>query len=92
MHFFDIINALLASAASFAKANPVIAAVALVVLAFLVYRKPLLFLFLLCLGLLLAGVFYVIMDTAGSSTPKKERMIQKRAVPENTFRPGGMKF
>jgi ABC-type nitrate/sulfonate/bicarbonate transport system permease component len=58
----NIINELTDPIASFARSNPIVAIVALIVLAFLVYRKPLFFLAIFFLGLLLAGVVYLIME------------------------------
>jgi hypothetical protein len=88
----DVFNALTAQVVSFAKSEPVIALIAMIILAFLIYRKPLFFLGIFCLALLLVGVFYVIMDTSRSGVSKKERMIHKEEAPKNIFRPTGFLF
>jgi ABC-type proline/glycine betaine transport system permease subunit len=90
MNFIDVINALTAQIVSFAQSDPVIALVAVIIIAFLIYRKPLFFLAIFCLILILAGVLYVIMDASGSGVSRKERMIHREAVPENIFRPSGL--
>lgn len=92
MNFLDFIHALTGQIGSFARSYPVIALVAVIILAFLIYRKPLFFVGIFCLVLILAGVFYVIMDASGSGVSKKERMIRKEEVPTNIFRPSGFLF
>jgi ABC-type proline/glycine betaine transport system permease subunit len=86
----DVINELTAQIVSFAQSNPVIALVAVIILAFLIYRKPLLSLAIFCLILILVGVFYVIMDASSSGVSQKERMIHREAVPENISRTSGL--
>jgi hypothetical protein len=92
MNFLDIIRAFTAQIGSLANSHPVIALVTVIILAFLIYRKPLFFLGIFCLVLILAGVFYVIMDASGSGVSRKERMIHKDEVPKNIFRPSGSLF
>ena len=62
---------------SFAHNHPVVIIVlALDLLLFLV-RKPKLFFSLLFLGLLLAGLFYLIMNMSGSGSQQKKRLIHE---------------
>ena len=59
---------------SFAQNNPIIVIVLVLGLLFFMYRKPKLFFSLLGLGLLLAGLFYLIMSMAGSGSEKKKAL------------------
>jgi multisubunit Na+/H+ antiporter MnhC subunit len=59
---------------SFAQNNPIIVIVLVLGLLFFMYRKPKLFFSLLGLGLLLAGLFYLIMSMAGSGSEKKRAL------------------
>ncbi len=62
---------------SFAQKNTVVAIVLALVLLFFLYRKPKMFFILLFLGLLLAGVLYMIMNMAGSGSEHKKKLIQE---------------
>ena len=86
MDFTAIINNLTGWISEFAKAQPLIAVAVLLVLAYLMYRKPLFFFSVLILGLLLAGVLYVILSMSAPGVSQKEKLIQKGRVPENSFR------
>jgi len=59
---------------SLAQNNPIIVIVLVLGLLFFMYRKPKLFFSLLGLGLLLAGLFYLIMSMAGSGSEKKKAL------------------
>jgi len=59
---------------SFAQNNPIIVIVLVLGLLFFMYRKPKLFFSLLGLGLLLAGLVYLIMNMAGSGSEKKKAL------------------
>jgi hypothetical protein len=83
----DITNDITGFVASFARSNPLIFFGALAILAFLIYRRPKVFLAIVCLGLILAGVVYIIMETASSGVSKKQRLIHNEAPAENIFRP-----
>ncbi len=86
----DIINELTGVVSEFARSNPLIFFVVLAVVALLIYRKPLFFLAIFGLGLILAFVVYLIMDMASSGVSKKQQMIHKEVAPaENIFRPPG---
>ncbi len=62
------------SIVSFIQNNPVIVIVIALGLLFFIYRKPKLFFSLLGLGLLLAGLLYLIMNLAGSGSEKKKSL------------------
>ena len=62
------------SIVSFVQNNPIIVIVLVLGLLFFMYRKPKLFFSLLGLGLLLAGLFYLIMSMAGSGSEKKKAL------------------
>jgi len=59
---------------SFAQNNPIIVIVLAVGALFFVYRKPKLFFSLLGLGLLLVGLFYLIMSISGQGSEKKKAL------------------
>ncbi len=59
---------------SFAQNNPIIVIVLVLGLLFFIYRKPKLFFSLLGLGLLLAGLFYLIISISGQGSEKKKAL------------------
>jgi len=59
---------------SFAQNNPIIVIVLVLGLLFFMYRKPKLFFSLLGLGLLLAGLFYLIITISGQGSEKKKAL------------------
>jgi hypothetical protein len=61
----------------FAQNHTVIVIVLALGLLFFVYRKPKLFFGLLFLGLFLAGLYYLIMSMAGSTSEQKKRLLQE---------------
>ncbi len=61
----------------FGQDNPIVALVAAVVFLFLLYKKPKLVLSTCFLILILASLFYFIMDLSSSTKAEKERMIHK---------------
>ena len=71
---------------SFAQNHAII--VILIVLGLIIFtvRKPKLFFSLLTLGLLLAGLFYIIMILAGSGSEKKSRLIEEKEEQVDTNR------
>ena len=77
MDFFAIIN----SVVSFSKANIFIAGAAGVVLLFLLYRKPKLFITLFFISLLLAGAFYLISNISSIGVSQKGKMIEDKKIP-----------
>ena len=62
---------------SVAHNHPVILILLVLGLLFLIVRKPKLFFSLLFLGLLLAGLFYLIMSVSGSGSQQKKRLIDE---------------
>lgn len=50
------------------------------------YRKPKLFFGILLLGLLLVGLFYLIMNLSGSGSEQKKRIIQEEEKQVDTGR------
>jgi hypothetical protein len=62
---------------SFGQNNPLIALIIVVVFFFLIVRRPKLILSLLLLTLILSGIYYLIMDTALSSSNVKQKLIHK---------------
>jgi MFS superfamily sulfate permease-like transporter len=88
----NIINDFTDLFASFARANPLITLIALIILAFLIYRKPMFFLSIFFLGLLLAAVVYIVLEASSPGVSQKERLIRKGIPAENIFRPSGIVF
>jgi hypothetical protein len=62
------------SVVSFAQNNPIIVIVLVLGLLFFMYRKPKLFFGFLGIGLLLAGLFYLIMSISGQGSEKKKAL------------------
>lgn len=73
MDISEIINSII----SFAKDNPIVAVAAALLLIFLIYLRPKLFLSLLFLALFLGGIFYLIMSMASSGVSQKGKLIDK---------------
>lgn len=73
MDISEIINSII----SFAKDNPIVAVAAALLLVFLIYLRPKLFLSLLFLALFLGGIFYLIMSMASSGVSQKGKLIDK---------------
>ncbi len=84
MNLTTIISNMDGQIASLVRSNPFIAVVALIVLAFFIYRRPKFFLTLFLIGVLIMGVFYVVSSLSTSGSAKKERLIEKSA-PEESF-------
>ena len=70
MDFSGLANSIV----SFTQKNPIIAIVFVLGLLFFMYRKPRLFFGLLGVGVLLAGLLYLIMTMAGSGSEKKKAL------------------
>ena len=75
---------------SFAQKNTVVAIVLALVLLFFMYRNPKMFFILLFLGLLVAGVLYMIMNMAGSGSEHKKKLIQEEQSNTNPSSPLGV--
>lgn len=69
------------SVTAFSKDNPIVAAVAGLLLLFLLIRKPKLFFVLLLLGLSLAAALYFIMDVSSIGKAQKGKMIERGVEP-----------
>jgi len=67
-------SGLTSSIVSFVQNNPIIAIVLVLFLLFFMYRKPKLFFGVLGVGVLLAGLLYLIMIMAGSGSEKKKAL------------------
>jgi uncharacterized membrane protein HdeD (DUF308 family) len=70
------------TAVTFSRDNPIIAIVGGLFLLFLLYRKPKLFFGLLILALIVAGVFYFIMDVASTGKSGKTKIIETGTRPD----------
>lgn len=77
MNLTGIVNNLAGSIVDLARSNPLIFLIALIILAFLIYRRPKFFLIIFLLCLLLIVVLYVVSDLSTSGTAKKDRLIEK---------------
>ncbi len=65
------------SIVSFAQNHTVIAILVALALLFFMYRRPKLFFTLLCLGLFLVGLFYMITNMARSGSEQKRKLIHE---------------
>ena len=72
---------------SFAQKNTVVAIFLALVLLFFMCRNPKMFFILLFLGLLLAGVLYMIMNMAGSGSEHKKKLIQEEEKKQSNTNP-----
>jgi hypothetical protein len=77
MDFFGSINSIIA----FFQNNLFIAIAAAILLVFLLYRKPKLFLTIFFIALLLSGVFYLISTLSSTGVSHKGKILQKGDVP-----------
>ena len=71
---------------SFAQNHTVIVIVLALVLLYLLVRKPKLFLGILLLCLILVGLFYMIMNIAGSGSEEKKRLFHEEEKQVDTNR------
>jgi hypothetical protein len=62
---------------SFAQNHTVIVIVLALVLLYFMYRKPKVFIGILALGLLLAGLLYLITSIAGSGSEQEKKLIHE---------------
>ena len=62
---------------SFAQNHTIIVIVLALVLLYFMYRKPKLFLGILLLGVLLAGLFYLITSISGPAKEQKKKLIHE---------------
>lgn len=71
---------------SFAQNHAIIAIVIVLGLIFFMIRKPKLFFSILSIGLVLAGLFYIIMILAGSGSEKKSKLLEEKEEQSDTNR------
>jgi hypothetical protein len=71
---------------SFAQNHVVIVIVIAIGLLFFLYRKPKLFFGMLFIGLLVAGLFYLIMYVSGPGKEQKEKLIHEEEKQVDTDR------
>jgi hypothetical protein len=77
MDFFGSINSIIA----FFQNNLFIAGAAAILLVFLLYRKPKLFLTIFLIALFLSGVFYMISTLSSTGVSQKGKLLQKGDTP-----------
>ena len=71
---------------SFAQNHVIIVILIALGLIFLMIRKPKLAFSLLALGLILVGLVYIIMSTAGSGSGKKSKLLEEKEEQVDTHR------
>ena len=71
---------------SFAQNHAIITIVIVLGLLYLMVRKPKLFFSIFSIGLVLAGLFYIIMILAGSGSEKKSKLIEEKEEQVDTHR------
>jgi hypothetical protein len=62
---------------SFVQGNTIIAIVIALILLYLIFRRTKLFIGLLCLVLIVALLFYLIGNLAGSGSERKKKLLEK---------------
>ncbi len=90
MDFTAMVNDLIGRISDLAQAKPFIALAVLLIVAYLIYRKPLFFLSVFILGLILVGVLYLILSISTPGISQKEKLMNKGQEPENRFGLPGM--
>ncbi len=90
MDFTTILKDLISQVSVFAQGNPFMALAILLILAYLIYRKPLFFISIFILGLVLISVLYLILSISTPGRAEKEKLIQRGSKPEISFRKPGM--
>ena len=71
---------------SFAQNHAIIAIVIVLGLIFFMIRKPKVFFSIFSIGLVLAGLFYIIMILAGSGSEKKTKLLEEKEEQSDTNR------
>jgi ABC-type multidrug transport system permease subunit len=77
MDFSGFIPGLVGGVVSFAQSNTIIAIIIALILLYLIYRRPKLFLGLLSLVVIVALLFYMIANLASSGSERKKRLIEQ---------------
>jgi hypothetical protein len=76
MDFWNIMNSFIV----YFQDNILITIAFACVLLFLLYWKPRVFLIILCIVLLLAGILYIISDVTSTGVPQKQKLIQEEDI------------
>jgi hypothetical protein len=66
---------------SFFKDNPLVAALAALVLIFLIFRRPRLVMTVILMGLLVSGVLYLVLSMSSAGVEQKQKLIERSVVP-----------
>ena len=82
MDFSGFVNSIV----SFAQNHAIIAIVIVLGLIFFMVRKPKVFFSIFSIGLVLAGLLYIITILAGSGSEKKSKLIEQEEEQVNTNR------
>jgi len=77
MDFSGFLPGLMDTIVSFAQSNTIIAIIIALILLYLIFRKPKLFFGLISLGLIVALLFYIIGNLAGSGSDRKKSLIEQ---------------
>ena len=77
MNFSGFLPGLMNAVVSFAQSNTIVAIIIALILLYLLFRKPKLFFGLLSLVLIVALLFYIIGNLAGSGSERKKSLIEK---------------
>ena len=77
MDFSGFLPGLMNAIVSFAQSNTIIAILIALILLYLIFRKPKLFFGLISLGLIVALLFYIIGNLAGSGSDRKKSLIEQ---------------
>jgi len=77
MDFSGFLPGLVGGIVSFAQSNTIIAILIALILLYLIFRKPKLFFGLISLGLIVALLFYIIGNLAGSGSDRKKSLIEQ---------------
>jgi hypothetical protein len=77
MDFSGFLPGLADGIGSFVQSNTIIAIIIALILLYLIYRRPKLFFGLLSLVLIVALLFYIIANLAGSGSDRKKSLIEK---------------
>jgi hypothetical protein len=77
MEFSGFLPGLVDGIVSFAQSNTIIAILIALILLYLIYRRPKLFFGLLSLVVIVALLFYMIANLAGSGSERKKNLLEK---------------
>ena len=77
MDLSEFLPGLVDGIVSFAQSNTIVAIIIALILLYLMYRRPKQFFGLLSLVLIVALLFYMIANLAGSGSERKKKLIEK---------------